>query len=168
MGERGGRSAAAVTTGTMEIVVALLFLAVGAVVAWDSWRLGAAWGMDGPEAGYFPLRIGLIICGSALVVLVQALRRSLAARETFVERGQLRDVLSVLVPAVVYVLGIQLIGLYIASAVYIAVFMALLGGYRPLRSAAVGIGVSAFAFVLFEYWFRIPLPKGFVERALGF
>jgi len=168
MSEGRGRSDAAVTTGTMEIVVALLFFVAGAVVSWDSWRLGAAWGMDGPEAGYFPLRIGLLICLSATVVLVQSLRRHRAARETFVERGQLRDVLSILIPAIVYVLGIQLAGIYLASAVYIALFMALLGGYGWPRSAMVGIGVALFAFVLFEFWFRIPLPKGFVERARGF
>ena len=167
MGEGRGRSAA-VTTGTMEVVVALLFLCVGALVAWDSWRLGASWGMDGPEAGYFPMRIGLLICISATVVLVQGLRQRLAGRETFVERGQLRDVLSILVPAVVYVLGIQLIGIYVASAIYIALFMALLGGYRWLRSIVVGVAVGLSAFVLFEFWFGIPLPKGFVERALGF
>lgn len=167
MSEGRNRSAAAVTTGTMEIIVALLFLAAGAVVAWDSWRLGAAWGMDGPEAGYFPLRIGLLICMSALVVLVQSVRHA-GARETFVERGQLRDVLSILIPAVAYVLGIQLVGIYLASAVYIALFMALLGHYGWLRSVSVGAGVALAAFVLFEFWFRIPLPKGFVERALGF
>lgn len=168
MSQGGGRSAAAVTTGTMEIVVALLFFGVGALVAWDSWRLGASWGMDGPEAGYFPMRIGLLICVSAAVVLAQGYRHRHAGRETFVERGQLRDVLSILVPAVVYVLGIQLIGIYVASAIYVALFMALLGGYRWLRSIAVGAAVGLSAFVLFEFWFGIPLPKGFVERALGF
>ena len=37
-----------------------------------------------------------------------------------------------------------------------------------MRSGAIGLSVGLFAFVLFERWFQIPLPKGFIERTLGF
>ncbi len=164
--EGGGR--AAVSSATMEIIVAALFLIVGAVVVWDSYRLGAKWGMDGPESGYFPFYIGLLICISALVLLARGVRQRLGNSEGFVQVGQLKDVLSVFVPALAYVLGIELIGIYVASAIYIALFMVLLGKYGWARSIAVGAGVGLFAFVLFERWFSIPLPKGFIERALGF
>jgi putative tricarboxylic transport membrane protein len=168
-GNEGGRRSA-VSTATMEIVVAALFFATGAVVVFDSYRLGAKWGFDGPESGYFPFYIGLLICIASLVLLVQGVRQRLATRpgEAFVRAGQLKDVLSVFLPALAYVLGIELIGIYVASAIYIALFMVLLGHYSVLRSVSVGIGVGLFAFVLFERWFSIPLPKGFIERALGF
>ena len=163
-----GAGRPAVTTRTMEIVVALLFLLVGGVVAFDSYRLGASWADEGPQSGYFPFYIGLIICIASIVTLLQALTRQAAeSNTTFVERGQLKLVLAVLVPAAVYVLGIQLIGIYVASAIYIAVFMVWLGKYSWLKSVALGVAVSVSFFAMFEVWFKVPLPKG-MFNPLGF
>jgi len=158
----------AVTTRTMEIVVASLLLLVGAVVAFDSYRLGARWAEEGPQSGYFPFYIGLIVCISGMVTLLQTLfRKAGGGSNTFVERGQLRQMLSVLVPAALYVLGIQLIGIYVASAVYIAVFMAWLGRYSWLKGTALGLATSVSFFVMFEIWFKVPLFKGMFDP-LGF
>ena len=81
-------------------------------------------------------------------------------RALFVAWGPLRQVLSVLIPALVYVLFVQLIGIYVASAVYIALFMAWLGKYSWVRSVAVGFLVNAGFFLMFEVWFKVPLFKG--------
>ena len=162
---------AGISTRTMEIAVALVLLAVGAVVVVDSYRLGARWGDDGPQSGYFPFYIGLLLCISSLGTLAHVFftewrradqfRGAIAERASqFVEWGQLRLVVSVLVPAVVYVLGVQLIGIYVASAIYITLFMRWLGNYRWPKSLAVGVIVSASIFVLFEIWFKVPLYKG--------
>ena len=161
----------AVTTRTMEIVVALLFLLFGGVVAFDSYRMGARWAEDGPQSGYFPFYIGLIICVSSMVTLLQVLAGSAAkSNGAFVERGQLKSVLSVLVPAALYVLCIQLIGIYIASTVYIAVFMVWLGKYSWFKGAALGLAASVAFFAMFEIWFKVPLPKGMLDalRFLGY
>jgi hypothetical protein len=72
----------------------------------------------------------------------------------------LKLVLSVLVPAVVYVLGVQLFGMYVASAVYIALFMRWLGHYSWVKSVGIAVAVTATIFVLFEIWFKVPLYKG--------
>ena len=163
-----GAGRPAVTTHTMEIVVASLFLLFGGVVAFDSYRLGASWAEEGPQSGYFPFYIGLIICISSIVTLLQALfGKAAGSNNTFVERGQLKLMLSVLVPAALYVLGIQLIGIYVASAVYIAVFMAWLGRYSWFKSTALGLAASVSFFVMFEIWFKVPLPKG-MFNPLGF
>ncbi len=150
----------AVKTRTMEVVVALLLLLIGAMVAIDSYRLGARWGDDGPQSGYFPFYIGLIICISSTITLVQALAGKLGPNVSFVDRGALRQVLSVLIPAGLYILGIQLIGIYVASMVYIAVFMRWLGHYSWRKSAALGAAVSIFVFMMFEIWFQVPLYRG--------
>lgn len=157
---RRGRSGG-ISTRVMELAVAVGLFMLGALVVFDSHRLGSSWGSDGPEAGYFPFYIGLIICGSTAVIFIQALVGQVArSGKIFVEWQPLRQVLAVLVPALVYVLGIQLVGLYVASAIYIAGFMMWLGRYGWLKSAAVGLGVSALAFTTFEIWFKVPLYKG--------
>jgi hypothetical protein len=153
-----------------EVVVAALFLAFGAVVVWDSRRLGAQWGSDGPQAGYFPFYIGAIICISSVINLYQAVAK--ADREAFVKWGQLRMILVVMLPSFVYIALIAnpwfSLGIYVASAIFIAFFMRYLGKYGWVKIAAVSIGTMVACFVMFEIWFKVPLPKGPLEAALGF
>ena len=166
---------AGVSMRAVEIGVAALLFAFGATVLIDSYRLGASWGSDGPESGYFPFYIGALICLSSVATLAQVLIADMKAREggfagaiarrrsQFVSRSAFRQVLSVLLPSIAYVLFVQLIGIYVASAVYIAVFMAWLGKYSFMKSALVGLCVTASIFVLFEVWFKVPLYKGIVN-----
>jgi hypothetical protein len=64
----------AASTRTAELVVAFLIFALGATVIWDSVRLGARWGDDGPQAGYFPFYIGLLICLSTGIIFFRRSR----------------------------------------------------------------------------------------------
>jgi hypothetical protein len=145
----------------MEIATALFFFAIGALVVYDSHRLGSSWGSDGPEAGYFPFFIGMLICISSVVILCQAIWGRNARRSgVFVEWQPLRQVMAVLLPALVFVVGIQIIGLYVASAIYIAGFMRWLGKYSWVKSVLLGVIVAAAAFATFEIWFQVPLYKG--------
>lgn len=162
---------------TAEVVVAAVFLALGALVMFDSARLGYGWKDDGPQAGYFPFYIGLIICISSVINMVAGIRATRAKNAAFVQVGQLRLVMSVLVPTVVYVLliggigfgGIKVpgLGIYVASILFVAFFMRWLGKYPWWKVAAVSVGNSVFFFLIFEVWFKIPLPKGPVEALLG-
>ena len=155
-------------TVLVDLVVAVIIFLLGALVAWDSYRLGASWGADGPQTGYFPFYIGVLICISSGVVIVQSLLRMKQDREVFVQREQLKQVMVILLPSTVYVLGVQFIGIYVPSALFIGLFMRLFGNYSWLRSVVVGAGVSIASFVMFEIWFKIPLPKGPVEALLGY
>ncbi|HEY2337547.1 MAG TPA: tripartite tricarboxylate transporter TctB family protein [Burkholderiales bacterium] len=148
-----------------EIGMAVLFLATGAVVVYDSVRLGIGWADDGPRAGYFPFYVGLLICVAAVVNGVRAL---LVGRDkTFVEVGQLKLVLTVLVPTAVYVAVVGWIGIYVSSAVLIGLFMRWLGKYAWWKVLAVSVGTTVALFLVFELWFQVPLPKGPLEDALG-
>jgi hypothetical protein len=153
-----------------EVVVAVLFLIFGAIVVWDSRRLGAQWGSDGPQAGYFPFYIGVFICVASAMNLIQGIAKG--SRDAFVEWGQLRLILIVLVPTLVYVALIDnpwySLGIYVPSMVFIAFFMRFLGKYGWAKIAAVTLGTMVAFFVMFEIWFKVPLPKGPIEAAFGF
>jgi hypothetical protein len=159
-----------VQNNTMDTVVAAILFLIGVVVVFEARRLGAGWTSDGPGSGYFPFYIGLIVCISALGIIVQA--RSAKSRDTdaFVDRVQLGRVMSVLWPAALYVLGIWFVGLYVASAIYIALFMVILGKYPPVKSVGLAVIVNGVFFVMFEVWFKVPLYKGTLEplRFLGY
>ncbi len=160
---------AAISMRAMDIITALLFLAVGLIVMVGSLKLGASWGADGPEAGYFPFYISLIIMLSSTVTLYQAaIVNRKKKKESFVDSEPLKQVMAVLLPAIVFVLGVQLIGIYVASALYIAIFMVWLGKYPIWKAVAVSVGVSAALYFMFEYWFQVPLPHGSLINPLEF
>ena len=150
---------AALRHKSAELIFAAFFFALGAAVAVNSWRRGAGWAEDGPQTGYFPFYIGLLICIASLVNFVQALRSGAAGDKIFVETGQLKLVLAVLAPTAIYVALIKYIGLYEASVLFIAYFMRQLGKYAWWTIGCVALGTSLFFLVIFELWFQLPLPK---------
>ena len=154
-GERTG-----VATNLIDAVVAALVILMGLVVIYGSRQLGSEWTSDGPGAGYFPFYIGLILVISGLGVLYQALAGKAKNTEVFVDRHELGRVLSVLLPAAVYVGAIQVIGIYVASAIYIALFMIILGKYSWIKSLVAALAVNTVFFLMFEVWFKVPLHKG--------
>lgn len=151
----------------VELGVAALLLLAGVAVIYDSVRVGFRWAADGPQAGYFPFYIGLLLCGSSLWTLLRALRDRQGARDTFVTLGGLRMILAMLVPAIAFVALIVWVGFYVASFAYIGFFMVWLGKYSWWRSVAVAVGTSVVTFAMFEIWFKVPLPKGPLEAVLG-
>ena len=151
-----------------ELAVALLFFVLGAIVITDSVRLGFGWQeVHGPRPGYFPFYVGLLICIASLVNAVRALMVPSSKDKVFVEVGQLKLVLSVLVPTAVYAALVTWIGIYASSALFIAFFMRWLGKYDWWKVAAVGAGTTVVFYVVFEKWFKVPLPKGPLENLLG-
>src|SRR6185503_13915756 len=153
-----------------EAIVAIAFLVFGSIVVYESRRLGSQWGSDGPQAGYFPFYIGTLICISSFVNLYNAIVKG--DHGPFVKWGQLRMILIVMVPCVIYVALIvnplQSLGIYVASALFIAFFMRYLGKYGWAKIAAVSVGTVVVFFLMFEVWFKVPLPKGPLEAAFGF
>ena len=149
-----------VQTYIVEAVVAFLIFILGITVLAGSWKLGSGWTSDGPGPGYFPFYIGLILCVAGLGVLYQALFSKDKNTDIFVDNEQLKLVLSVLIPACVYVLGVQLIGMYVASFIYIALFMIVLGKFSKFKSAFISLAVVVLFFFMFEVWFKVPLFKG--------
>ena len=155
----------------VDAFTAIVIFLFGAVVIWDSWRLGAKWGSDGPEAGYFPFYIGLILCVASAINFIRALRDK--SDDSFVSVSSLKMIMSVMVPTVIYVALIDgvgpvpALGIYVASTIFIALFMKWLGKYAWPMTIAVSIGVPVVFFLLFEIWFKVPLPKGPLEAAFG-
>ncbi len=166
-GNEGPGGQGVVSTHVVEAVVAACVLGLGLLVIFGSWNLGSGWTSDGPGAGYFPFYIGLILCVSACGIFYQAFFGKGKNTEAFVNREQLSRVLQVLLPALVYVGAIQFIGLYVASAIYIALFMVILGKFSWLKSVIAALVINVVFFMMFEVWFKVPLFKGALNP-LGF
>ena len=156
------------STKTVEMIVAAILFLLGMLVVYDSHRVGSGWASDGPQAGYFPFYIGSIICLASGWTLFQTLFGKEANTEAFIGAGKLRLVLAVLAPTVVYVIAIYFIGIYVASALFIGIFMRWLGKFSLTKILPVSLGVSIVMFLMFEVWFLVPLPKGPLEALFGY
>jgi len=134
----------------------------------DNHRIGAGWADDGPEAGYFPFRIGAILCLASAVVMLRTLTGKQRNLEAFVTWERFKPVLLVLVPTVLYVLAMKFLGIYVASALFVGAFMRVMDRSSWLKVLSVSVGVNLVLFWMFETQFMVPLPKGPLEALFGY
>jgi putative tricarboxylic transport membrane protein len=149
-----------------DLVTALALIAVGVVVIADALRLGIGWGLEGPQSGFFPFWLAVLMVVATIVIAGQSWRR--ASGRPFVTAAQLRPVLVVLGPAVGLVVLTEGLGLYVASALYLGFYMRWVGRHAWTTIVALGLGIPLVTFVVFERWFLVPMPKGPLEAWLGF
>jgi putative tricarboxylic transport membrane protein len=153
---------------TVEIVVSLLLLVVAVVLGYDNWRTGIAWDSTGPEAGYFPFYLSVILGGASLYGLAATLLARRQPSETFVTRAQLLRVMAVFVPTLLFCLATQLLGIYVASFLLIALFMRIVGKIALWKSLLTAFLFCAIMFVTFDIAFDVIMPKGPLEAAFGY
>jgi putative tricarboxylic transport membrane protein len=151
-----------------EVIVAAAIFLVGVVMMIDSQRIGVGWAVEGPQAGYFPFRTGAIISISSVVILLRALFGKHRNHELFVSWDRFKQVLYVLIPAALYVLVTQFIGIYVASTLFIGGFMRVMARFSWPKVILVSVGISVMLFYAFEIQFMVPLPKGPLESLLGY
>jgi putative tricarboxylic transport membrane protein len=152
-------------TRAVEIGLYLVLLALAFVLAYDNWRSGMGWERDGPQSGYLPFYLCVILAGASLWGLGTVLRQT--QRQVFVTRDRLRRVLQVFVPTLLFCVAMQWLGLYVASFLLIAGFMRFVGRiawWKSLVTAAVFSGVM---FGTFEIAFDVLMPKGPLEALFG-
>ena len=149
----------------VELGTAAAVAVIGAIVLNGSLEQGIGWSGTGPESGYFPFYIGLLIIISGAISALTALRtryrrsHSPARGEIFLEYAKLKPVLQVFLPTALYVVSIRWLGLYIASSIFVAAFMMWHGNYR-WKALWTGLATSAFFYLVLELWFKIDLYKG--------
>ena len=165
MSDSSHSSGAGPSHRSVEIGVAVVILLFAAIVIYGAWLAGINWGPEGPRAGFFPFYVGLAILLATVFNLASAMKSD--GKRLFAEWGQLRQVMSVVIPTAIYVALVPWLGLYVASFLLIAAFMKWLGKYSWTLALGVAISVPLLAFVMFEKWFLVPLPKGPIEDLLG-
>src|SRR5215475_14693924 len=104
----------------VDIVVLLVLLGLACLLGWDSARVGNAWADDGPQAGYFPFYLSVLLGAACLYGLVYKLLIEAGPGETFVTGEQFRRVMQVFVPTLLFCVFMQWLGLYVASFLLIA------------------------------------------------
>jgi putative tricarboxylic transport membrane protein len=160
-------SPAVARTRSVEIVVLLLLLAFATLMAVDNFRTGMSWAAEGPQAGYFPFYLSLIIAAASLYGLITVFLRRAGAAEIFVTRDQLRRVMQVFVPTFAFCLFTQWLGLYVASFLLVAGFMRIVGRIALWKSLLTSFVFAVSMFVTFDLAFDVIMPKGPLEALFG-
>lgn len=153
----------------MEVFTAAGVAAVGVLAATGSLELGVTWGDSGPQPGYFPFYVGLIVIAASIGCIVQAIlkARSAEQQETFLEPEQTRRLLSFFIPMIVFVVVTIYLGVYVGSALYLFYVAWRQGKYKPHYAIFMGVAFSIVLYLVFETAFQVPLHKGPLEDMLG-
>jgi len=165
--DRNGREDSMLTRSTAEIGTALITAGLGIAAMVGALEFGIGWSSSGPGPGAFPFYMGLLVACASLVNLAQAMIGRCRLQEAFLNGEQALRVAAFMGPVILFVIATLLLGMYVAAALYLTLTMWLQGGYRLMLSALTGIGAAAFFYVVLEYLFQVPLPKGPLEAALG-
>jgi putative tricarboxylic transport membrane protein len=153
---------------TVETITLAAVLAFALLMAWDNWRTGIGWESTGPQAGYFPFYISVILAGACLFGLAKEWLKRREEAEAFVTRDQFKRVMQVFVPTLLFVPVTQWLGLYVASFVLIAGFMVWVGHIKAWKSVLTAYVFTMIMFLTFEVAFDVIMPKGPLERLFGF
>jgi putative tricarboxylic transport membrane protein len=156
-----------VSTRSVDITVYLLLLGLAAVLGYDNWRTGMSWEADGPQAGYFPFYLSVLMALASLYGLASKFLER-ADGGVFVTRDQFKRVMQVFVPTLLYCLVMQWLGLYVASFLLITGFMWVVGRIAFWKALLAGLAFAIAMFVTFDIAFDVIMPKGPLEAALGY
>ena len=161
-------SPAVATTGKVEIVTYVLLIALALVLGYDNVKSGAGWTKDGPQSGYLPFYLCLILGGASLFGLVVAIVKRAEGAKTFVTRDQFRRVMQVFIPTLLFCAATQWLGIYVASLLLIAGFMIVVGRIAAWKSLLTALIFAVTMFVTFDIAFDVIMPKGPLEAAFGY
>jgi hypothetical protein len=160
-------SPAVTSTRTVDMVTSALLAAFAALMAFDNWRTGMSWAFDGPQAGYLPFYLSVILGGASLYGVGKAYLSRSEARDVFVTRDQLRRVLQVFVPTLLFIIVTQFLGIYIASFLLVAGFMRYVGRIAWWKCLVTSFVFTLAMFITFDIAFDVIMPKGPLEAAFG-
>jgi putative tricarboxylic transport membrane protein len=151
---------------TADLLTAAVLMLLGGVVIYDAVRLGIGWGTSGPGSGFFPFWLAVIMVAMCLIIMVQSARGGTG--RPFVTRAAAGPVLAVLAPATAMVVATQAIGLYVAAALYLGLYMRWVGRHSWPLTLGLAVAIPVVTFLIFERWFLVPMPKGPLEAWLGY
>ena len=157
-----------ISTQAVEVTVMVLLLCVAVFLGWDNLRIGAGWAPDGPEPGYFPFYLSVLLGGASVIGIFSALRNRSLREEIFVGRSAFGRVLRVFIPTLFFVLAVQFLGIYVSSFLFVTLFMVFIGKIAVWKSVLTGLIFSIGMFFIFDVEFNVLLPKGPLEAAFGF
>jgi putative tricarboxylic transport membrane protein len=143
-------------------ITAALLLAFAVAFSVGALKNYQWWGSGGPGPAFMPFWLGLVMALLALMMLVRSLKQQHPG-EAWLPRGEgLRDLLVVLAATIAYVVLLNVTGMVIGTALYLAILVRYLGRHPWWVTAAVAVGAAFFNWLVFVHWLHVPMPEGMI------
>ncbi|MBK3663530.1 tripartite tricarboxylate transporter TctB family protein [Bradyrhizobium diazoefficiens] len=154
----------------LELATAILTGSFGVAVVVQSLDNGIGWSSAGVDSGTFPFLTGIVIITGSLYNLARGVvpAATLASVPVAITSIELRRLAGLFVPAAIFVAAIPLLGMYLASAVYVFAVLAIPRHQSAVRSAVMAAATALALYVVFERMFQVSLPHGALAAALGY
>lgn len=152
---------------SMEIATALLTGGIGLAICYGAWQVGTGWTPSGPDSGYFPFWIGVLVVTGSVVNLLRTIVGHRHKDEIFLDAARLKSLARFVLPILGFAVISLLLGLYVGTTLYVLFAMRLQGHYAWWKSLVSGVAISVCFYLLFELVFQVPLLKGPLEHAFG-
>ena len=138
-------------------VTAVLLLAFAVAFSAGALKYYSWWGPGGPGSAFVPFWLGLVM---AVLAVMMFFKKTTVDAE-WLPRGQgLRTMLVVLGVTVLFVALLNVVGMIIGTALFLAVLIRYLGRHPWWMAAAIGLAAAGFNWLVFVRWLRVPLPEG--------
>jgi len=150
-----------------DISSSLFFLVLGLFLALQSLRL-SVWGRSGPEAGFFPFVIAVIIIGLSLFISGQSVLSQAQEREEISEKKEdhsknIFRVSSYGILMLLYGVSIVRVGFLITSILFLFLILKYVERQNWKITILLGSVSMLTSYLLFVYLLKVPLPKGFIK-----
>ena len=135
-------------------------LALGVAFAAGALKQYDYWGPNGPGPAFLPFWLGLAMAVLATALLIGAIRAA-DAGDAWLPRGEgLRRLLLVLGSTTALVLLLDVLGMVVATLLFLLVLFRGIDRQPWPLSVAVAVAIAGLNFLVFTYWLRVPMPVG--------
>jgi len=153
------------THRAVELGAVICLLLLGVVLLSEAIDLGPGWGESGPQPGFFPFVLTIALILGTLGVLYANVYREPNLLPFFEASQEVTDLLRVGVPILAAIILVRWLGIYVASGLYLAFFMAWYGRFRWYQALAGGVVLPVIMWLTLREGFNIPMPMSMFYRS---
>jgi putative tricarboxylic transport membrane protein len=151
-----------------NVLSSLCLLILGLFLGSQSIRF-PIWGTTGPQAGFFPLCVAIVIIGLSLSIAIKSLIL-IRAGDTGKASGPIErrssdiyKVTSYVILMIFYGIFMERLGFLITSAFFVILCLRYVERKGWRNTLLIGLGSVGVSYMLFVYLLGVRLPKGIIE-----
>lgn len=151
-----------------DFISGLLLFVLGLLMAFQSTRY-SLWGRSGPEAGFFPFAIALLMMGLSLpiciksAVLIRAPKKDKVLAEEEKREVSIFKFSSYIIMILLYGVLIDKVGYLVTSALFLFFVLKYIERQNWRITILVGSASIIISHLLFVYFLKVPLPRGLLR-----
>jgi putative tricarboxylic transport membrane protein len=150
-----------------DLMSGFLFFILGLFLGFKSMQ-HPIWSSFGPDEGFFPFTIAILIIALSLALIIKSfISNRHQKKEELLEKKEIKSVNIFRVSsyaAMMTLVGflIESIGFLVSSTLFMIIILKYVEGKSWKITILVGFGTIIVSYLIFVYFLRVPLPKGYI------